>query len=220
MWRGFVAVVEHHLDVRLGLDAAQRGQFGLVQGQFQITMGAKERHQIHHIHIEIAVGDLVDGIKVALHHDGEVAAAAFLLEEFLGDVGDQVVVGVDMHHDAFDGIVACHGTEGTARVQALAGCADVRQRLAVGDHHRHLGETVARGEGEEVGVLHHVDTHGLVELTVEDVAEDAVVGGDEILPLGLHDHMRVLDRLNGIHRDDVYCTRRETAETGRKPLTA
>ena len=45
------------------------------------------------------------------------------------------------------------------------------------------------GKGEEVGVLHHVDADGLIEFPVEDMAEDAVVGRNEILAFGLHHHV-------------------------------
>ena len=45
-------------------------------------MRAEDGHKVHHIDIKLAVGDFIDGVKIAFHHDGEVAASAFMLKEF------------------------------------------------------------------------------------------------------------------------------------------
>ena len=87
-------------------------------------MCAEDGHQIHHVDIEIAVRNLINGIKVAFHHDGEIAATAFLFKELFGDVGDQVIVGIDVHHHAFQSVVAGHGAEGTTRIQFQTRLAD------------------------------------------------------------------------------------------------
>ena len=116
-----------------------------------------------------------------------------------------------MHHHAFDGIVASHGTESTTRIEPQARLPDVRQRLAFGNHHGHLDKTVARGKREEIGVLHHIDAIGLVVFPVKDMAEDAIIGRNEVLSLGFHHHMRTFSRLDRVNSNDVNGTWREAA---------
>ena len=75
--------MENHFDDCFRLNAAQRSQFGLVQGEFEVAMRAENGHQIHNINIKITVRNLIHRVKVAFHHDGEVAATTLLLEQFL-----------------------------------------------------------------------------------------------------------------------------------------
>ena len=68
----------------------------MVEGKFEIAVGAEQRHRLQLFHIVVAFHQFVDGIEVALGLDDEVAALAHFFEQFLGNVGDQVVVGIDM----------------------------------------------------------------------------------------------------------------------------
>jgi len=176
-------------------------------------MRAENSHQIGFTNIQITIRNLVNRIEVALHHNSEIAATAFTLKHFLGDVRDEVLIGIDMDHHAFDGVVANHSAEHTTHVELLACRADARQRLATGNHRGHLDETVARGKVKGVGILQHVDVNCLLELAlIEDMAENAVICRDEILALGLHHNMRIFKRFNRIDGDNVYRPLREATK--------
>ena len=185
----------------------------MVESQFEVAVGTEQRHRLDLLHVVVALREFFDGIEVAFDLDDEVTPLPDFLEQGARDVGDQVVVVVDMDDDAFDEVVLDRSTEGDTLVKTFPLGADLRQRRSLGDHHGHLGETVAGAEGEEVRILLHVDIDRLLEVIVEDMAEDAVVRSDEILTLRLDHHMRVDIRLAAFHCDDVDGAFREALVT-------
>ena len=174
----------------------------MVEGELEEAVGTEEGHGLELVHIVVAFHQFVDGVEVAFGLDDDVAALAHLFEEFLGDVGDEIVVGIDMGDDTFDDVVFDDGTERATVGQGGACLTNLGERLAFGDHDGNFSKAVAGTEGEEVGILFNADVDRLVEPIVEDMAEHPIVGPNEILALGFDHHMRRLQRLDGFDSDD------------------
>ena len=114
-----------------------------------------------------------------------------------------------MHDDTFDDVVFNGGAKQASIVELLTSDANVQQRLTLGNHHGHLGKTVASTKSVQIGILLHVDIHRFVEFIVENVAENAVIGANKVLSMGLYHHVWVLIRLDSLNSKDMYGTFRK-----------